>query len=481
MPKKSKIRPLRILWDNIKKKYYILDKGVRKYYKNLKGAQKIRAQKLLLRNPVQRISINKPTYLDERIKFLGLKFINPPGPGPSLEETDEGLKALNRQKFESLKDSPLDVEDYIETKLLENKKLTEDEEKLYPVIASRAKKERELPENAPIELDIKEPVAEAVKPKGVKKRKSRFERLFGDEKVDLGPLPVKSDQKRVSTYDPKAYLKSEIGKVAYEYAPIDYWIGPNTLVNELYPLIDLIKFLKDITLKKFEEVFGDWGVGSDEKDKDERLNTMKLKVIAKATPAFVEGLKIRGLVPGLRSFRKPISQYGTGKRLPALYSDEIDKFFADDKEYPYFGGVISADEINLLPKKLPLGFIMNLDNADQEGSHWVAVNITNDSIEYFDPFGKDPTEDFKARIQKFLRDLNVPVMFKFKINKVQRQHGNSFKCGYHAMRFLDDRFAGVPFNKATGYENVKNGDNEKDILIDWKNGEKDVNDEFEYI
>lgn len=491
--RKSKLRPLRILWDSLKKKYYILENGVRKYYKNLKGAKKIMVQKQLLKRPVQRINVNKPTYLDERIKFLGLRFIDPPPPGPSLEETDEGLKSREKLRFDALKDSPIDSEDYLENKILEHKKLSEEEEQLYPIISSRAKKEREAPENAPVDVQIAEIEPPPI-PKGLKKKdedkqpklpkRTPLQKLFGNVHVDLGgPPPEKKEQRKISTYDPNAYLKDHIGATAYKYAPIAYWIGPNTLVNELYPLIDIIGYLGNITEKRLDEIFHDMNIQTDIKDNDERLNTKKLKVIAQMTPFNLDLLKRRGLIPNIRSFRKPIEQYGTGvnKKLPALYSDEIEDFFKDQKEYPYFGGVISADEIDRLPKKLPLGFIMNLDNADQKGSHWVAVYISNDSIEYFDPFGKEPTDNFKARIQKFLRDLNVPVMFKFKINRVQRQHGNSYKCGYHSMRFLDDRFAGVPFEKATGYDNVKNGDNEKDELVDWRAGEKAVNDEFEYI
>lgn len=488
---KSKLRPLRILWDKYKNKYYVIENGVRKYYKSLKGARKIETQKKLLKHPIQRINVNKPTYLDERIKFLGLRFIDPPPPGPSLEETDEGLKSREKLRFDILKESPIDTEDYLENKILQHKKLTEEEEQLYPVVVSRAKKEREAPDNAPVEAELADIEPPPV-PKGLKKKdevkepkppkRTPLQKLFGNVHVNLGgPPPEKKEQTKISTYDPYEYLKDYIGATSYKYAPVEYWIGPNTLVNELYPLIDFVKFIGGITEKRLDEIFYDMNIKTDIKDDDERLNTKKLKVIAQATPNNIELFKRRKLITGIRPFRKPIDQYGTGKRLPALYSDEIEDFFKDEKEYPYFGGVISADEIHLLPKKLPLGFIMNLDNSNQKGSHWVAVYISNDSIEYFDPFGKPPSDNFKAGIQKFLRNLNVPIMFKFKINRVQRQHGNSFKCGYHSMRFLDDRFSGIPFDKASGFENVKNGDNEKDGLTDWRNGEKDVDDEFEYI
>jgi hypothetical protein len=158
-----------------------------------------------------------------------------------------------------------------------------------------------------------------------------------------------------------------------------------------------------------------------------------------------------------------------GRGLPALYNDEIEDYFSDEREYPDWGGVIASDQINLLDKRLPLGFIMNLDKSDGPGNHWVAVYISGDSVEYFDSFGDPPTEQFKKDIKKFLENMKVPVLMKFKINKIQWQNADSSSCGWHSIQFLDNRFNGVPFVNSTKFINKS------------KEGEENLKKEFSYI
>ena len=57
---------------------------------------------------------------------------------------------------------------------------------------------------------------------------------------------------------------------------------------------------------------------------------------------------------------------------------------------PNFIGVFPQDyllSINIV--KFPVCFIVNLDLSSQPGSHWIAVNITEKTIEVFDSFGFD--------------------------------------------------------------------------------------------
>lgn len=162
-------------------------------------------------------------------------------------------------------------------------------------------------------------------------------------------------------------------------------------------------------------------------------------------------------------------QSGNGAILPALWNDQIEDFFEGN---PEFGGVISSDEINDLPNKIPMGFIMNLSPSNEEGSHWVACYITGDSVEYFDPFAEPPSDDFKKQITKKIKDMKIPVMLKFKINKIKQQHGNSFRCGYHSIRFLDDRMNGIEFPMASRFGGK---------LDNSKEGEKKVLEEFSLI
>ena len=53
-----------------------------------------------------------------------------------------------------------------------------------------------------------------------------------------------------------------------------------------------------------------------------------------------------------------------------------------------FQGVFPID---LLPSRQKGSYVINLDEHDQPGSHWVAVYDDGDKVEYFDSFGVRPT------------------------------------------------------------------------------------------
>ena len=59
-----------------------------------------------------------------------------------------------------------------------------------------------------------------------------------------------------------------------------------------------------------------------------------------------------------------------------------------------FKVVISRDEIPTKVKNIPgQSFIINLDNTEGPGAHWVAVKITADYVNYFDSFGLQPPQE----------------------------------------------------------------------------------------
>ncbi|GAM23478.1 hypothetical protein SAMD00019534_066530 [Acytostelium subglobosum LB1] len=123
-----------------------------------------------------------------------------------------------------------------------------------------------------------------------------------------------------------------------------------------------------------------------------------------------------------------------------------------------FEGVIASDQLDELEPKQRMSFIMNLDKSNQPGSHWVACNIDakgDKSIEYYDSFGDDPSTDFLRRMKELVREIDPDVYLKFKVNRVIDQATNTDTCGYHAMRFLLNRYRGVPFKEATGYSDVR--------------------------
>jgi len=149
------------------------------------------------------------------------------------------------------------------------------------------------------------------------------------------------------------------------------------------------------------------------------------------------------------------------KKDKGLYDDQLEKMM---KMYqPEFKGVIARDEIKtLLPKIQPksrVGFILNLDPADKAGSHWVAIFIDarssgSKSIEYFDSFGRVIPDDILKDLKLLVEMLQPGTLLKLKSNHVVMQDDKSSNCGYFAMRFLIDRFRGVPFSDATGFNGV---------------------------
>ena len=71
---------------------------------------------------------------------------------------------------------------------------------------------------------------------------------------------------------------------------------------------------------------------------------------------------------------------------------------------------------------MPMGFIMNLDPSDKPGSHWVAVYINGDSIEYFDPLAGPPSEDFVNRI----KNLDLVARSTLKDKHFTKEGDNAF-------------------------------------------------------
>jgi hypothetical protein len=154
-------------------------------------------------------------------------------------------------------------------------------------------------------------------------------------------------------------------------------------------------------------------------------------------------------------------QTGKGKPIPGgLYSDQIEKIM---NRYKNFQGVYASNELNELPTRKRMGFIMNLDPNYKSGSHWVGVYIDTEkdmSVEYYDSFGDPPTKNFMKDIKKIIDKINPDVYLKFKVNKIKRQSANSDNCGIFAIKFLMDRFQGKPFVDCSGYSDVVNGEKE---------------------
>ena len=158
---------------------------------------------------------------------------------------------------------------------------------------------------------------------------------------------------------------------------------------------------------------------------------------------------------------------GTGDG-DGLYNDEIEKIVK--KRIKNYVPVIASDEINELPRYVArgdkrFGFVINTNPSTSDGSgndgyrtgHWRSVYINNEddypTVEYFDPLteGKMPPE-LITMCRKIAMKMNPSMMFKYKQNMLRRQSKMTSNCGWHSVKFLDDRYNGVPWSEATGYD-----------------------------
>ena len=113
-----------------------------------------------------------------------------------------------------------------------------------------------------------------------------------------------------------------------------------------------------------------------------------------------------------------------------------------------FYGVLSRDQfIDLLKddksiKKTPiLRCVVNLDNSDSKGSHWVVAEIdnTNKNSFYFDSYGMIP-----IFADMFYALLNTSRQFQY--NTTPLQSINTIVCGHYCILYCLLRARGYSFN-----------------------------------
>lgn len=124
----------------------------------------------------------------------------------------------------------------------------------------------------------------------------------------------------------------------------------------------------------------------------------------------------------------------------------------EELEYTGINNINLKDLENKTPK---IAMVINLDEHNQPGSHWVAlyINLANNRIYYFDSFGKKPGK----RITKFVRRIltfmynkkhntnfsvdhfmkmyHTSTDYDVRYNKKQHQFKNT-ECGVYSMNFI---------------------------------------------
>lgn len=170
-----------------------------------------------------------------------------------------------------------------------------------------------------------------------------------------------------------------------------------------------------------------------------------------------------------------------------LYNDQIEKILT--KRIKDYVPIIPADKtddlLNYVAKgDKRFGAVINTADSRSNGTgkkgnslgHWTSIFVNNEddypTIEYFDPLVIDDIPNrLYISLRKIARKMNPEMMFKFKPNMIRRQDINKSTCGYHSMKFLDDRYNSIPFYEASGYNNYIEQNKGAD---DSKDGEQDI-------
>ena len=105
-----------------------------------------------------------------------------------------------------------------------------------------------------------------------------------------------------------------------------------------------------------------------------------------------------------------------------LTNFEIQKYYENE---PKFTGVYSR---NNLSKIKDGAFILNLDEYESIGTHWIPLYVNDNNVTYFDSSG---IEHIPKEIKKFIGNKNVVI------NIYRMQAYDSIICGYFCIGFTD--------------------------------------------
>ena len=106
-----------------------------------------------------------------------------------------------------------------------------------------------------------------------------------------------------------------------------------------------------------------------------------------------------------------------------LTNIEISEYY---KNEPRFNGVYSR---NNLPNKIKKGaYVINLDEYENTGTHWVSLFVKAKYTVYFDSFG---VEHIPKEINKFINNKKI----KTSIFRIQAY--DSIMCGYFCIEFIN--------------------------------------------
>ena len=136
-----------------------------------------------------------------------------------------------------------------------------------------------------------------------------------------------------------------------------------------------------------------------------------------------------------------------------LTNFEIQKYYENE---PRFNGVYSRDN---LPKKIKDGaYVINLDEYEDIGTHWIALFCKKNEIVYFDSFG---VEHIPEEIKESIENKNI------KANIFRIQANNSVMCGYFCIGFIDFMLANKKLTDFTNLFSPYNFDKNDQIILSY--------------
>ena len=110
-----------------------------------------------------------------------------------------------------------------------------------------------------------------------------------------------------------------------------------------------------------------------------------------------------------------------------------------------YRGVYAMDT---LPELQHGSYIINTDDADEPGEHWLAVFNDNGDVEYFDSFGRAP---WYERLKLFLG-----TEYKYNATPLQLLFSNA--CGFYCVYYILNRCRGYSMEEIMNILKRSDGD-----------------------
>ena len=112
-----------------------------------------------------------------------------------------------------------------------------------------------------------------------------------------------------------------------------------------------------------------------------------------------------------------------------------------------------------MPKKIKVGgYVINLDEYADVGTHWIALFCRKSKVIYFNSLG---VEHIPEEIKEFIGNKNI------KANILQTQANNSVMCGYFCIGFIDFMLEGKKLTDFTTIFSPYDFDKNDNIILSY--------------